>query len=166
VCSLAAGEDQRGQTTTRHGGGRGLVLAPERLAMGFACAVWQAEGAGMNMGTDQRISGSAVDGSPTEEPRPDANNARSQRPAPEGHGVPACALACYVGTPVVAHRHLFQHVPWSSILCGCINKFLYRQANAVWGRYPTACTMYVTKKLGVCDVVLSLSVGGDAQCQC
>ena len=40
-------------------------------------------------------------------------------------------------------------LPRSSILCGCIN-IPGRQVNAVWGRYPTACTLYVTKKLGVC----------------
>ena len=56
-------------------------------------------------------------------------------------------LACCVGTPVVSHRCFT--LPRSSILCGCIN-FPCRQVNAVWGRYPTACTMYITKKLGVC----------------
>ena len=97
---------------------------------------------------DQRISGSAVDGAPTEEPRPDANKARRQRPAPEGNWrVPCSCLLCWDtrGCP-----QMFQHVPRSSILCGCINRFLYRQVNAVWGRYPTACTMYITKKVGVC----------------
>jgi hypothetical protein len=45
---------------------------------------------------DQRISGSAVDGAPTEEPRPDANNARRQRPAPEGNWrVPCSCLLCW-----------------------------------------------------------------------
>ena len=52
-------------------------------------------------------------------------------------------LACCVGTPVVSHRCFT--LPRSSILCGCIN-FPCRQVNAVWGRYPTACTMYITKK--------------------
>ena len=52
-------------------------------------------------------------------------------------------LACCVGTPVVSHRCFT--LPRSSILCGCIN-FPCRQVNAVWGRYPTACTVYVTKK--------------------
>jgi hypothetical protein len=90
-----------------------------------------------------RFSGSAVDGAPTEEPGPDANNARSQRPATEGNWRASCSCLLAVETPVVAHRHFtFQHVPRSSILCGCINKSLYRQANAVWGRYPTACAMY------------------------
>ena len=56
-------------------------------------------------------------------------------------------LACCVGAPVVSHRCFT--LPRSSILCGCIN-FPCRQVNAVWGRYPTACTMYITKKLGVC----------------
>jgi hypothetical protein len=95
---------------------------------------------------DQRISGSAVDGAPTEEPRPDANNARRQRPAPEGNWrVPCSCLLCWNtrGCP-----QTFQHVPRSSVLCRCINKFLYRQANAVWGRYPTAC-MYARGSRGV-----------------
>jgi hypothetical protein len=68
---------------------------------------------------DQRTSGSAVDGAPTEGPRPDANNARSQRPAPEGNWrVPCSCLLCWNarGCP-----QAFQHVPRSSILCGCIN---------------------------------------------
>jgi hypothetical protein len=56
-------------------------------------------------------------------------------------------LACCVGTPVVSHRCFT--LPRSSILCGCIH-FPCRQVNAVWGRYPTACTMYITKKHGVC----------------
>ena len=56
-------------------------------------------------------------------------------------------LACCVGAPVVSHRCFT--LPRSSILCGCIN-FPCRQVNAVWDRYPTACTMYITKKLGVC----------------
>jgi hypothetical protein len=74
-----------------------------------------------------------VDGAPTEEPRPDVNNARSQRPAPEGNWRVSCScLLCWNtrGCP-----QIFQHVSRSSILCGCINKFLYRQANAVWKRH-------------------------------
>ena len=47
---------------------------------------------------DQRISGSAVDGAPTEEPRPDANNARSQRPAPEGNWRVSCSCLLCWGT--------------------------------------------------------------------
>jgi hypothetical protein len=95
---------------------------------------------------DQRISGSAVDGAPTEEPRPDANNARRQRPATEGNWrVPCSCLLCWNarGCP-----QTFQHVPRSSILCGCINKFLCRQVNAVWGRCLTAC-MYARGSRGV-----------------
>jgi hypothetical protein len=42
---------------------------------------------------DQWISGSVVEGAPTEEPRPDASNARSQRPATRAIGV-SRALAC------------------------------------------------------------------------
>jgi hypothetical protein len=50
----------------------------------------------------------------------------------------------YVETPVVAHRCFA--LPRSSILCGCIN-FPGRQVNAVWGRYPTACTiLYIFTK--------------------
>jgi hypothetical protein len=54
-----------------------------------------------------------------------------------------CSCLC-VETPVVAHRCFT--LPRSSILCGCIN-VTGRQVNAVWGRYPTACTMYVKKSL-------------------
>jgi hypothetical protein len=57
-----------------------------------------------------------------------------------------CSCLC-VETPVVAHRCFT--LPRSSILCGCIN-VPGRQVNAVWGRCPTACTMYEKKKLGVC----------------
>jgi hypothetical protein len=54
--------------------------------------------------SDQRISGSAVDGAPTEEPRPDASNARSHNNPPQRAIGVSRALACYVRTPVVAHR--------------------------------------------------------------
>jgi hypothetical protein len=47
----------------------------------------------------QRISGSEVDGAPTEEPRPDANNARSQRPAPEGNWRVSCSLPVMLERP-------------------------------------------------------------------
>jgi hypothetical protein len=71
---------------------------------------------------------------------------RKQREEPTtGHKgnwrVPCSCLR--VETPVVAHRCFT--LPRSSILCGCIN-FPGRLVNAVWGRYPTACTMYVKKK--------------------
>ena len=46
---------------------------------------------------DQWISGSVVEGAPTEEPRPDASNARSQRPATRAIGV-SRALACVLNT--------------------------------------------------------------------
>jgi hypothetical protein len=46
---------------------------------------------------------------------------------------------------VVSHR-CFALLPRSSILCGCID-VPGRQVNAVWGRYPTACAMYVKKSL-------------------
>jgi hypothetical protein len=46
---------------------------------------------------DQWISGSVVEGAPTEEPRPDANNARSQQPATRAIGV-SRALACVLNT--------------------------------------------------------------------
>jgi hypothetical protein len=101
---------------------------------------------------DQRISGSAVDGAPTEEPRPDASNARSQRPATrhKGNWQLACPVLCSclcVETPVVALRCFT--LPRSSILCGCIN-FPGKKGNAVWGRYPTACTVYVKKNTLEC----------------
>jgi hypothetical protein len=49
---------------------------------------------------DQRISGSAVvDGAPTEEPRPDASNARSQRPATTKRAIGVSrAFACVLNT--------------------------------------------------------------------
>jgi hypothetical protein len=95
------------------------------------------------------ISGSVVDGAPTEEPRPDASNARSQRPATRAIGSIGVsrALACVLQHPRLPTHRCFT-LPRSSILCGCIN-VPGRQVNAVWGRYPTACTMYVKKKLGV-----------------
>jgi hypothetical protein len=49
--------------------------------------------------------------------------------------VPCSCLLCWNTRGCL---QAFQHVHRSSILCGCINKFLYRQANAVWGRCPTA----------------------------
>jgi hypothetical protein len=65
--------------------------------------------------------GSAVEGAPTEErrqePRPDASNTRSQRPATRAIGVcVSCSCMC-VKTPVVAHRCFV--LPRLSILCGC-----------------------------------------------
>jgi hypothetical protein len=67
---------------------------------------------------------------------------------------PGGQLACLVFLPVVLEPPWFPtgalHCPGHpSWLCGCIN-LPGRQVNAIWGRYPTACTMYVTKKLGVC----------------
>jgi hypothetical protein len=49
---------------------------------------------------------------------------------------------------MVSHRCFT--LPRSSILCGCgcIN-ISGRQVNAVWGRYPTACTMCAKKQIGV-----------------
>jgi hypothetical protein len=47
---------------------------------------------------DQWISGSVVEGPPMEEPRPDASNARSQRPATRAIGV-SRALACVLKHP-------------------------------------------------------------------
>jgi hypothetical protein len=46
---------------------------------------------------DQWISGSVEEGAPTEEPRPDASNARSQRPATRETGV-SRAFACVLNT--------------------------------------------------------------------
>jgi hypothetical protein len=51
---------------------------------------------------DYRVSGSVlvsvgrsvVEGAPTEEPRPDASNARSQQPAPEGNWCVSCSCLC------------------------------------------------------------------------
>jgi hypothetical protein len=53
-------------------------------------------------------------------------------------------LACVLNTR--GCPQVFCTAPRSSILCGCIN-VPGRQVNAVWGRYPTACTMYVKKGL-------------------
>jgi hypothetical protein len=90
------------------------------------------------------VSGSVVEGAPTEEPRPDASNARIQRPATRATGV-SRAFACVLNTRgcVVAHRCFT--LPRSSVLCGCI-KIPGRQVNAVWGRCPTACAIYVKKE--------------------
>jgi hypothetical protein len=99
----------------------------------------------------QWISGSVVEGAPTEEPRPDASNARSQQPAPEGNWCVSCSCLCVKHPPVVAHRRFA--LPRSSILCGCIN-IPGRQVNAVWGRCPTECTMCVKKKRRVQSVCL------------
>jgi hypothetical protein len=46
---------------------------------------------------DQWISGSVVEGAPTDEPRPGASNARSQRPATRATGV-SRAFACVLNT--------------------------------------------------------------------
>jgi hypothetical protein len=46
---------------------------------------------------DQWISGSVVEGAPTEEPRPDASNARRQRPATRATGV-SRDFACVLNT--------------------------------------------------------------------
>jgi hypothetical protein len=51
----------------------------------------------------------------------------------------SCLGVKHPGFPT-AHRCFT--LPRSSILCGCIN-IPCRQVNAVWGRCPTACTMYV-----------------------
>jgi hypothetical protein len=56
---------------------------------------WQEPKLGIES-VDQWISGSVVEGAPTEEPRPDASNARSQRPATRAIGV-SRALACVYG---------------------------------------------------------------------
>jgi hypothetical protein len=74
---------------------------------------------------DQWISGPVVEGA-----RPDASNARSQRPATRATGV-SRTLACVLKHPwwVLAHRCFT--LPRSSILCGCIN-IPGRQVNAVW----------------------------------
>jgi hypothetical protein len=45
----------------------------------------------------QWISGSVLEGAPTEEPRPDASNARRQRPATRATGV-SRAFACVLNT--------------------------------------------------------------------
>jgi hypothetical protein len=84
----------------------------------------------------------------TEEPRPGASNARSQRPATRAIGV-SRALACALNTrgcPHVLYTAPVIRSSESSILCGCIN-VPGRQVNAVWGRCPTACTMCVKKNL-------------------
>jgi hypothetical protein len=65
---------------------------------------------------------------------------------------PRGQLACPALLPVVLeHPWLLKDISTRtpvSILCGCVNKSLYRQANAVWGRYPTAC-MYARGSKGV-----------------
>jgi hypothetical protein len=88
---------------------------------------------------DQWFSGSVVEGAPTEEPRPDASNARRQRPATKGNLRVPCSCLC-VETPVVAHRCFT--LPRTSILCGCINislagKLMRYGVDAL----PAACAM-------------------------
>jgi hypothetical protein len=89
---------------------------------------------------DQRISGSAVDGAPTEEPRPDASNARSQQPVPEGSWCDSCSCLLFMSEPpwlptgasTRRRAPVLIHAP--SCAGRCINKSLYRQANPRrWG---------------------------------
>jgi hypothetical protein len=90
------------------------------------------------------VPGPVVEGAPTEEPRPDASNAKIQRPATRATTGVSRALACMcVETPVVAHRR-FTPPRSSSILCLWVRVHKYipgRQVNAVWGRYPAVCRM-------------------------
>jgi hypothetical protein len=51
----------------------------------------------VGVGSVQWISGSVVEGAPTEEARPDASNVRRQRPATRAIGVPR-AFACVLNT--------------------------------------------------------------------
>jgi hypothetical protein len=69
----------------RHGKLLDLVIIPKTM-------FYASKGGG------QWISGSVVEGAPTEEPRPDASNAGSQRPATRATGVPR-ALACVLKHP-------------------------------------------------------------------
>jgi hypothetical protein len=74
-------------------------------------------------------SGSVVEGAPTEEPRPDASNARRQRPATRATGV-SRAFACVLNTrgcPGVLHAPVIHPVRVHKYIPG-------RQVNAVWGR--------------------------------
>jgi hypothetical protein len=103
-------------------------------------AVWPNDLLSAKAGISQWISGSVVEGAPTKEPRPDASNARSQRPATRAIGVSRAFFCLCVKRPWFPVSHRCFALPRSSILCGCIN-FPGRQVNAVWGRYPTACTM-------------------------
>jgi hypothetical protein len=59
------------------------------------------------------------------------------------------ALACVLNTRGFPQVLYCFTLPRSSILCGCIN-FPCRQVNAVWGRYPTACTMYKKRRSVEC----------------
>jgi hypothetical protein len=76
---------------------------------------------------------------------------RKQREEPttghKGNWRVPCPCLC-VETPVVAHRCFA--LPRSPILCGCIN-VPGRQANAVWGRYPTRVphVRYMSQKKGL-----------------
>jgi hypothetical protein len=69
---------------------------------------------------DQWISGSVVEaGAPTEEPRPDANNARRQRPTTGATGALACVLntrgfpQVFCTAPVI-HPVRVQKYPWQA----------------------------------------------------
>jgi hypothetical protein len=57
----------------------------------------RSESANRHRELHQWISGSVVEGAPTEEPRPDASNARSQRPATRATGV-SRDFACVLNT--------------------------------------------------------------------
>jgi hypothetical protein len=80
-----------------------------------------------------------VDGAPTEEPKPDRREQREESTTHHKGNWLACpVLVPFVETPVVAHK-CFKR-PRTSSLCAVWvhDESLYRQANAVWGRYPTA----------------------------
>jgi hypothetical protein len=116
---------------------------------------WRRQGQTTPTAVDQWISGSVVEGAPTEEPRPDASNARSQRPATRAIVV-SRAFACVLNTR--GFPQVFYTAPVIHPVRVHIN-FPGRQVNAVWGRYPpTECTMYIKKEealsvLGLVDKI-------------
>jgi hypothetical protein len=126
-----------------------VALFASRSCIGFACCLLSCISfSPLHLISNQWISGSVVEGAPTEEPRPDASNARSQRPATRATGV-SRALACVLKHPWLPTGGRFT-LPRSYILPVRVHRcpdVPGRQVNAVWGRCPTACAIYVNKSL-------------------
>jgi hypothetical protein len=101
-------------------------------------------------GLDQRISGSAVDGAPTEEPRPDSNNARRQRPAPEGNSRVPCSCLCVKHPWFPTGGRCFT-LPRPVIHPVRVHKFPLQASQCGMGSIPyRMCNVCTKKKLGVC----------------
>jgi hypothetical protein len=105
---------------------RSVAISSKTARRQSACRCSTCGSAGGQRWISQWISGSVVEGAPTEEPRPDASNARRQRPATRAIGA-SRALACVLNTrgfpqvfytapvihPVRVHKY-----PWQASQCG------------------------------------------------